>query len=137
MLGLILQSLKVRETHVVRDVLKKVASVGIAVMFFACALAWATTTLYIYILQWLTPIQAGLSISGSALLLGLLSLFIGSIRRPQKKVDDELIETLIAALGQVPSSRQHRLGKHQGSPLPEAALIAAIIGAILYGKSRG
>ena len=136
MLGLILQSLKASEKRVVGVALKKIAFLAVAYLFLACALAWATTAAYIHICQWLTPVQSGLLISFSALLLAVLCLFLASTRHRPKKPDSELVETLIAALRDNPVSEQNREGRRQGSSLPETALIAAVLGAIVYGKSR-
>lgn len=136
MLGLILESLKVSGKRMERRALKKIASLVLAFVLFACALAWATTALYMHICQWLTPVQSGLLISVSALLLGLLCLFLSSIRLPKKRSDNDLVEILIAALAQNSSSRPVGFESRKGSSLPETALIAAIVGAILYGNSR-
>jgi hypothetical protein len=136
MLGLILESLKVSGKRMERLALKKIAALALAFVLFACAWAWATTALYMHICQWLTPVQSSLLISVSALLLGLLCLFLSSTRRPKKQADNELVQILIAALAQNSSSKQDRLESRRGSSLPETALIAAIVGAIVYGGSR-
>lgn len=135
MLGLIIRNLNLTESRMVRRTAMKLVWLGLALVLFTFALAWASVALFLFLQQWLTPMQAGLAIAGIALLFGAVALALGSARRRRRSSQDEMIETIIAALARSPSPRQERIEINRGSSLPEKALVAALIGAILYGKS--
>jgi membrane protein implicated in regulation of membrane protease activity len=135
MLGLIIRNLNLTENRLVRRTVFKVVWLGLSFVFFIFALAWGSVALFFHLAHWLTPLQAGLAIAGSALLLSGLTMLFGSYNRRRKSSQDEMIETIIAALARSPAARQERGEIRQGSTLPEKALVAALIGAILYGKS--
>jgi hypothetical protein len=135
MLGLIIQNLNLTENRLVRRTAIKVVWLGLSFVCFAFALAWASVALFFHLERWLTPLQAGLSIAGGALFFGAVALVLGSRKQRRKSNQDEMIETIIAALARRPSPRQNLTDTNRGSSLPEKALVAALIGALLYGKS--
>lgn len=98
-------------------------------------MGWVSVAAYLQLAQWLLPWQAALATGGGALILGAVILCIGFMKNRRKQSHDDLIDTLVGALTQAPNQSFDALGAGSNKrPTPEAALIAALVGIILYGK---
>lgn len=135
MLGMISTFIHTTEDHIEKRIIRVVSSIALGALLLLLASGWVSVALYLQLTKWLLPWQAALSMGVGALILGAIILILGLMKNRRKQSHDDLIDTLVGALTQSPEQSFSALETGRKRSTPEAALIAALIGSILYGKT--
>ena len=135
MLGMISTFIHTTEDHIEKRIIRVVSSIALGALLLLLASGWVSVALYLQLTKWLLPWQAALAMGVGALILGAIILALGLMKNRRKQSHDDLIDTLVGALTQSPEQSFGALETGRKRSTPEAALIAALIGSILYGKT--
>jgi len=135
MFDLVTDFIHTTEDRIVKRVIRLAAAVITEAWMLLIAMGWASAALYFHLTQWLLPWQAALTVGFGVLVLGAAILAMGLMKNHRRRSEGELIATLVGAFTQPDSSRLDLMQNPKGRSAPESALIATLVGLILYDKS--
>jgi len=135
MFELVTDFIHTTEDRILKRVIRVVAAVVAGALMLLVAMGWVSIALYFHLTQWLLPWQAALAIGFGALVLGAVILAVGLMKKHRKRSQDDVIAALVGALTQPDRSRLDVTQNPKGHSASESALIATLVGLILYDKS--